>query len=67
MQDFEQKYLDLLKETASMRSHQKSLSRCNDSATRRKAKLAEDKVDKMIQLEIGKSIQLLNATKTLFS
>lgn len=60
------KYLDLLKEVANMRKAQKAKERCNDSVTRVKCKNAEKKVDALINLEVGKSIQILEATKTLF-
>lgn len=67
MNPFEQKYLELLTATANMRKVQKSKERCNDSQTRTKCKAAESKVDAIIQGEVGKSIQIIEATKTLFS
>lgn len=67
MNPFEQKYLELLTATANMRKVQKSKERCNDPQTRIKCKAAESKVDSIIQSEVGKSIQIIEATKTLFS
>lgn len=66
MNEIEQKYFTLLTAIANLRKEQKSKERCNDAQTRRKCKVAEEKVDKLIQLEVGKSIQIIEATKTLF-
>lgn len=69
MELFEQKYLELLKETASMRLAQKQAAKTKWGCSYdvKVAKNAEAKVDKIIQLEVGKSIQIIEATKTLFS
>lgn len=62
------KYLELLKTVATMRKAQKQAakSKWGCSYDNKIAKQAEAKLDAMIQLEVGKSIQIVEAGKTLF-
>lgn len=58
MQDFEQKYNELLNATANMRKHQKAYFGCRTGQNLQAAKRAEAKVDQLINAELAKAIQL---------
>lgn len=63
MPDFETKYNELLVAVANMRKLQKDNARCKTSQGVNAAKRAENKVDELINAEIGKAIQLQQAMK----
>lgn len=58
MQDFEQKYTELLNATANMRRHQKAYFGCRTGQNLNAAKKAEQKVDQLINAEVAKAVKL---------
>lgn len=58
MQDFEQKYTELLNATANMRRHQKAYFGCRTGQNLNAAKKAESKVDQIINAEVAKAVKL---------
>lgn len=58
MQDFEQKYIELLNATASMRRLQKELKHQYSSTAHNSLKRAQEKVDRIIEAEQAKLIKM---------
>lgn len=58
MQDFEQKYDELLNATANMRRLQKEVKQQYSSTAHNALRRAQEKVDRMIDAELAKAVKL---------